>query len=59
LILDLGKNHVGDKGALALAEALKSNTVLRDLNLQSNSIRREGATALATALDQNIAISVR
>ena len=36
--LDLGRNNISDEGAKALAEALKVNTALQELNLHDNKI---------------------
>jgi len=51
--LSLGYNQVADGGARALAEMLKSNTMLTSIDLGSNSIGDEGVTALAEALEIN------
>lgn len=44
-------------GAEALAEALKSNTVLETLQLEGNGIESEGAIAIAEALKVNKALT--
>lgn len=41
-VLDLLNAGIGDKGASELAEALKTNTALKELNLQWNNIGVEG-----------------
>ena len=41
---------IGDAGATALAEALKSNSTLKALRLDSNDIGYEGAMAMAMAM---------
>lgn len=41
-VLDLPNVGIGDKGASELAEALKTNTALKELNLQWNNIGVEG-----------------
>jgi Leucine Rich repeat len=46
--LDLG--YVGDDGAVALAEELTSNTLLKVLNLAGARIGDDGAIAIAGAL---------
>ena len=46
-------DHVGDAGAMALAEALKRNRKLTTLNLGRNRIGDVGVTALAEALKSN------
>ena len=43
--LDLGQNGIGDRGAKALAEAIKLNTTLTRLDLSGNAIDTEGAGA--------------
>ncbi|KAI8597524.1 hypothetical protein EDD21DRAFT_407542 [Dissophora ornata] len=45
------------EGALALSEALKTNTVLTTLNLQHNSIGNEGALALSEAFKTNTTLT--
>ena len=45
--------NVGDSGAVALAEVLKSKPNLRELQLSMNNIGDEGATALAELLRTN------
>ena len=50
-------NDIGDIGATALAEALKGNTELTDLNLWYNNIGDIGATALAEAIKGNTALT--
>jgi hypothetical protein len=39
-------NNVGDAGATAMAEGLKTNSALQTLNLGSNNVRDAGAAAL-------------
>ncbi|KAG0064941.1 hypothetical protein BGZ89_008736 [Linnemannia elongata] len=51
--LDLRNNLIGDNGAQALAEALKTNSTLTTLKLWSNSIGPDGARALSEALKTN------
>jgi hypothetical protein len=50
--LNLYNNHIGDEGSIALAAALKDNSLTK-LNLSRNNIGAEGATALAAALQDN------
>lgn len=45
--LDLGQNGIGDRGAAALAEALRLNTTLQKLDLSGNAIDVEGASESA------------
>lgn len=47
---DLSDNGIGAKGAGAIAEALKVNTVLKSLQLYGNAIGPQGARAVAEAL---------
>ncbi|KAF9112767.1 hypothetical protein BGX27_002853 [Mortierella sp. AM989] len=49
-------NLIGDGGALALSEALKTNTTLTTLDLTNNIIGKEGGLALAEALKTNITL---
>ena len=48
--LYLSHNNIGDDGAIALAEALKSCNNLQTLHLPANNIGANGAAALAKAL---------
>ncbi|KAL0230885.1 hypothetical protein GEMRC1_010290 [Eukaryota sp. GEM-RC1] len=48
--------HIGDEGAIALADALKVNKSLKFLGLDWNSIFKEGALALGDALKINSTI---
>jgi hypothetical protein len=50
---DLGMNWIGDKGAKAVAEAIKFNSTLHTIDLGSNGIGFEGAKAVAEALKVN------
>jgi len=49
----LNGNNIDKKGAFALAEALKINSTLKELNLWNNNIDTEGGIALADALKSN------
>ncbi|KAG0007408.1 hypothetical protein BGZ82_005419, partial [Podila clonocystis] len=51
--LNLSVNSIGDNGAQALSEALKTNSTLTTLNLSGNSIGNNGAQALSEALKTN------
>ncbi|KAG0322234.1 hypothetical protein BGZ99_003433 [Dissophora globulifera] len=51
--LFLWRNSIGDNGAQALSEALKTNSTLITLSLGKNSIRHNGAQALSEALKIN------
>ena len=50
-------NQIGDKGATAIAEALKVNGALTVLGLENNKIGPSGATAIAEALKVNGALT--
>jgi hypothetical protein len=54
--LNLANNGIGNRGAAALAEALKLNTHLARLDLSGNNIDKEGAAALAEALAVNTSL---
>ena len=55
--LDLSSNStLGDEGAIALCEALKSNTTLETLDLVKNDIGVAGAQSLAGMLQVNRAL---
>lgn len=54
--LSLDDNNIGDSGAAAIAEALKSNTAVEKLWLNNNTIGDSGAAALAEALESNTAL---
>ena len=49
----MGGNSIGDEGAEYLAEALKVNNSVTEINLNHNSIGSEGAKHLAEALKVN------
>ena len=40
-------------GALYIAEMIKSNTSIEDLNLRSNHFKADGGLAIAMAMDMN------
>jgi len=50
---NLHRSWIGDNGAQALSDELKTNITLTTLDLRSNSIRDNGAQALAEALRTN------
>lgn len=56
-MLDLGGNNIGlsrdNTGAEAIARLLRSNSTLRDLNLDTNLIGDDGAKHIAAALRDN------
>ena len=55
----LGVCDIGPRGGIALAEALKHNETLQDLDLNSNLIDDEGAEALIHAIvNYNVCIKV-
>ncbi|KAL0238378.1 hypothetical protein GEMRC1_012851 [Eukaryota sp. GEM-RC1] len=49
--------HIGNDGAIALADALKVNSTVTKINLECNSIGTEGAIALADALKVNSTVT--
>ena len=51
--LDLGNNELGNAGAVALAQSLKSNTVLTSLDLRACEIHLKGILALAEMAEVN------
>ena len=51
-------NRIGDLGAQALAETLKSNTTMTDLNLDFAEIGNSGAITMAEALKLNKTLHV-
>ncbi|XP_030034675.1 uncharacterized protein LOC115450731 [Manduca sexta] len=51
-LLSLASNQISDKGACALAEALRSNRMLQYLNLSGNRINDDGATSILQSLMQ-------
>jgi hypothetical protein len=57
--LQLGCNEIGDEGALALADALQTNTSLLRLDLCKNDIRYVGLRAIVMALSQNSASQLK
>ena len=50
LKVDMSYNHIGDSGALSLAESLKNLTHLEQLNLKCNKIGDKGAVAITRAV---------
>ncbi|KAF9992191.1 hypothetical protein BGZ80_008662, partial [Entomortierella chlamydospora] len=52
-ILIMNNNSIGDNGAQALSEALKTNSTLTTLSLWHDSIGPNGAQALSEALKAN------
>ena len=50
LKVDMSYNHIGDSGALSLAESLKNLTHLKQLNLKCNKIGDRGAVAITRAI---------
>lgn len=55
--LNLGWNSITDKGASALAEALKKNHTLQSLDLSGNDIAEIGTKALAQSFTANIMLT--
>ena len=53
----LGYNSMRDKGAIAIAEALKVTSALTTLNLRDNMIGDIGAAAIADAIEGNAALT--
>ena len=51
--LNLNENNMGDQGAEQIADALKTNTTLRKLELGLNYITDVGAKSLLEALEAN------
>ena len=49
--VNLGENHIDDRGAASLADALRDSRSLTELQLRDNGITDVGAIALANALD--------
>ena len=54
---NLAQNNIGDAGAAALGEALKSNSTLESLELYTNKIGSAGAQSLAGMLQVNRALN--
>ncbi|KAJ3334603.1 hypothetical protein HDU93_007652, partial [Gonapodya sp. JEL0774] len=55
--LDLRSNSIGEAGARAVADALKTNSTLTLLNLDWNEIGEAGARAVANALKTNTTLT--
>jgi len=56
--LIFSRKNIGDEGATAIAEALKTNTTLTELDIRLNGIDDEGATAIAEALKTNTTLTI-
>merc|ERR1719272_1719279 len=54
--LSLVERDIGDRGAIALAEALKDATNLQDIDLRNTKIGDRGVIAIAEALTGNTAL---
>ncbi|CAE7941950.1 NLRC3, partial [Symbiodinium necroappetens] len=55
--VNLESNDIGDEGAKALADALKSNCTVTHVNLEFNMIGGQGAKAFADALKSNCTVT--
>lgn len=55
-LLELGRNHLGDDGAMVVAEAMKRNETPKTIHLDVNDIGDEGAKALARAIEVNTSV---
>ncbi|AAY62181.1 leucine Rich repeat family protein [Rickettsia felis str. Pedreira] len=55
--LNLNNNEITDKGAIAIAEALKINNTLQSLKLMDNKIGNEGIKRIACALIENTTLT--
>jgi len=56
-VLDLGSNHLGNKGVSQLATSLAKSSALTVLYLDRNDISDSGAVALSKAISQNTALN--
>ena len=54
---DPKRNRIGDLGATAFAQALRSNSVLARLSLQHNRISDQGAAALGLSFKSNCTLT--
>nr|CCC90742.1 unnamed protein product [Trypanosoma congolense IL3000] len=52
--LELAHNHIGDVGAIALADLLRRNETIQHVNLAQNDITDVGGIALASAFIPNV-----
>ena len=55
--VDLSFNEIDNAGVRSLAEMLRTNTTLKDLNLRHNYFYDDGATTLCDALRVNVSLS--
>ncbi len=53
----MGKNSIGDEGAVAIAGLLERTDTITSVHLQSNNIGDKGVIALTTALKKNRSVS--
>lgn len=51
--LQLSYNIIGDEGAIAIAEAIRCNSMLEEVTLKSNAIGSDGLVALGEALESS------
>ena len=56
--VNLYREYIGDAGATQLADALRTNTNVKELNLGDNAIGDAGATQVADALGTNTSVKV-
>ena len=52
----LDSNHIGNKGAMAIASSLTVNTTLERLHLRGNLISNNGAIAIANGLKRHYSL---
>jgi Ran GTPase-activating protein (RanGAP) involved in mRNA processing and transport len=52
-LLFVGKNKICDNGIKAIAEAIKTNTTLKEFKVSDNNVTDEGGAAMVIALKDN------
>merc|ERR1711920_1222369 len=56
--LHLAKNFIGDVGAIALGDGLRTNRALTKLYIWRNIIADAGAASLCSSLEHNVALQL-
>lgn len=55
-MLQFGKNDIGDAGVVAIADLLRANSTVSEVQLHNNSITDEGVATICEALTDNTSV---